>query len=434
MFSRELIQHPRMGGKAQLFFFIISVVLYICDVGTDIYVAVQYYRNAEWWWFGLTLAFTIIPVTVINIVAFVQIKLVWQSVIMLPRLLNNEPDIDISLISLCALFLSCSLCSSILFRFHEEFMQWKTKYLVNQPCGQNYRSCTCEHCKSYLEQKRNSANSAHRLAWLRYIETVTESAPQWCLQVYIMLRQWYFPWYTVLSTVLSLLSLAWSITTLEKARQAKNENRNYTRMSKVVFLIWQLSFLVSRLSAIVYCAYILRYYVFIFIGTHWVLLFIALVMVQRLEFRIANTNIKQSFIRRLFSIFFFTYPLLFNVSEPLQYFYFINNLKRFNLIMNIVLAVHNILMLVVSLTVSVFDVSHEDIMKPIAIPCVLGGLMLGTFFCIVYYKMCPTTETNNDIGTIQERNIKVQRILEHRKNQAVAAVLRLDTAQGIGNT
>lgn len=249
-----------------------------------------------------------------------------------------------------------------------------------------------------------------------------------------MLRQWYFPWYTVLSTVLSLLSLAWSITTLEKARQAKSENRNYTLMCTVVFLIWQLSFLVSRLSAIVYCAYILRYCVFIFIGTHWVLLCIVLAIVQRLEFRRANTDIKQPFIRRLFSFFVFTYSLLFNASEPLQYFYFISNLKRYNLIMNIILAVHNVLMLVVSLTVSVSDVSHEDILKPIAMPCVLGGLVLGTFFYVVYYKICPITETNNDIETIQEKNIKVHRILEHRKNQAVAAVLRLDTGQGIRNT
>ena len=108
------------------------------------------------------------------------------------------------------------------------------------------------------------------LAKLRYLETITESAPQLCLQVYIMLRQWDFPTYTVVSSVLSLLSLAWSITTLEKERIEEEED--YKLSAAFVFLIWQLSTLVSRLSAIILFAYVFRYYVIIFLAAHWLLL------------------------------------------------------------------------------------------------------------------------------------------------------------------
>ena len=60
---------------------------------------------------------------------------------------------------------------------------------------------------------RSTCRAAHRswryfppylLAILRHIEKITESAPQLCLQVYIMLRQWSFPSYTVVPSVFSL--------------------------------------------------------------------------------------------------------------------------------------------------------------------------------------------------------------------------------------
>ena len=121
------------------------------------------------------------------------------------------------------------------------------------------------------------------LARLRYLETIAESAPQWCLQVYIMLRQWYFPSYTVVSTVLSLLSLAWSITTTEKQRKL-HEAEDHSSRAAVVFPIWQLSTLVSRLSAIVIVAYVFRYYVIVFLAVHWLLVTMAMLIIQRKKF------------------------------------------------------------------------------------------------------------------------------------------------------
>ena len=57
------------------------------------------------------------------------------------------------------------------------------------------------------------------LARLRYVETITENAPQLCLQVYIMLHQQYFPPSTVISSVLSLLALTWCITVVEEEKR-----------------------------------------------------------------------------------------------------------------------------------------------------------------------------------------------------------------------
>lgn len=341
-----------MKGKAKLSILIIGIVLYIFDIISDAYVAVQYYRTEQWWWFGLTLTFIIVPVTIVNIASFLRSDTLWQVI-----------DIEGAIKATCE---ACS-CSFIFLRFYEEILQWKETYMVHQPCGENCRSCSCPHCKPYLAQRRKSARSAYNLAWVLYIETVCESAPQWCLQVYIMLRQWYFPWYTVLSTAISLVALAWSITSLQKARQEKNENKNFNFLFSVVFLLWQVSFLISRLAAIVYCAYVLRYYVFVVIGINWLLVWIVI------KYELWRTSVDLNVITYLL----LAYPFVFNMSEPLQFYIFANNPRRQNVIMTTIFALVNILMLVLGAAVSVFDVQHEEKVKPIAIACVIGGLVLG---------------------------------------------------------
>ncbi len=356
-----------MRGIPKLLILISGLLFYILDLGSDIYVAVQYYRTGQWWWFILTVIFIIVPVSVINIAACLQTRI----------LSSDESDLPHEGVCWNATcLLTFGSCSSIIFRYMEEFMQWKSQYLDNSPCEQNCRSLTCVRCKIYLGQKEKSALSAYKLAWLSHIETVTESAPQWCLQVYIMLRQWHFPWYTLLSNVLSLLSLARSITVLEKARQKKNKNRNFKITSAVVFLTWQLSALVSRLSAIVFCAYVIRPYVFIFVISHWLLalLYHDLWFGDRFEWS------------DLFQFLLVNYPLFFNVSEPLLRHS--QNWKSSILKMSISVALQNILMLIVSNAISEPDVPHIDEIRPIAIYCVVGGLVIAFLFGIVYFKSC----------------------------------------------
>jgi hypothetical protein len=64
--------------------------------------------------------------------------------------------------------------------------------------GDNDKECICLGCKQYRVRITEYNESAYKLAWVRYAEALTESTPQWCLQIYIVLRQWDFPWLTVL--------------------------------------------------------------------------------------------------------------------------------------------------------------------------------------------------------------------------------------------
>ncbi|XP_028403505.1 XK-related protein 6-like [Dendronephthya gigantea] len=95
----------------------------------------------------------------------------------------------------------------------------------------------------------------------RYMEAMYESAPQWCLQVYIMLLKWEFPWYTILSTVFSLLGLTWSTIDLER-KILEDEYDNWLFL--VVSFLHELSGFISRLVVIAVFAYAFMPFFFVF--------------------------------------------------------------------------------------------------------------------------------------------------------------------------
>ena len=303
---------------------------------------------------------------IINIAACVQIEILKSEQNCLG--LNNRGSIRFLLYIL----------GPVVVRYIRELRQWKILNRDKSPCDTKCNDC--QQCNSYYEEKTKSAKSAYRMAWISHIETITESAPQWCLQVYIMLRQWYFPWYTMLSTGPSLLFITWSITALQTAQKRKNDD-GFTYCSVLVFFIWQLAALVSRLSGIVLCAYALKQYVFVVAIGHWILAMLYYDWWFTDKFECKN----------LFKFLYQNYPTFFNASEPLLR---VNDQKWKTAIikMNITLAIQNILMLIIFIAVSECDdvVLHAKEIKPIALSCVLGELAAGTIFCFVYFRLQPT--------------------------------------------
>ncbi|CAB4022125.1 XK-related 6 [Paramuricea clavata] len=298
-----------MGKILQRLSLLVGLALYLFDYGSDIYVAVQYGENNEFWWFWMTIGFIGIPSIIVNITAIVQ-------------LVN---------------YLTCIaavLQLSIVGRYIEAFV-------------------SLEHKRIYL------------LAMLRYLETIMESAPQWCLQVYIMLRQWYFPSYTVVSSVFSLLSLAWSITTLEKER-ATHEDRGFETCETIFFLMGQLFTLISRLSAIVLFAYVFRYYVIIFLAIHWLLLVVIIFQIQRR----GGESFEKSLLLSLLAAF----PSLFHVSKTVIP---TKNPKAEMIVGYIFIVLENIIMVTLSLTIEMPGVSHMDVLMPIAVSFLVAGSILS---------------------------------------------------------
>lgn len=91
------------------------------------------------------------------------------------------------------------LLTSLVSRYIEEFIHWKRRYLDNPRCEGGEENCSCPKCVDYREVLKESKDSTYNIAWLHYLETIAESAPQLCLQVYIMLVHRDLHWLTVIS-------------------------------------------------------------------------------------------------------------------------------------------------------------------------------------------------------------------------------------------
>ena len=312
-----LYERLQIGKNLRRLSLIVGLMLYLFDYGSDIYVAIQYRKNNEDWWFGLTICLIVVPSIIVNMTAIIQFAHSWKSLWAILQL-------------------------SIVVRYTETL-------------------------------KSPSPSCIYTLARLRYLETLVESAPQWCLQVYIMLRQWSFPSYTVVSTALSFLSLAWSITTLEKERKL-HEMKSFNFCAGFLFLIWQLSTLVSRLSAIVIVAYVFRYYVIVFLAVHWLLVTMTMLLIQRKEW-----NCGESFIFSCLA----GYPSLFHALKTVLPTASPNCEMIVSLAYIIAENVGCILLLFLAHPNS--DVQHMDVLKPILILCIAAGTDSSFIFFNIYY-------------------------------------------------
>ena len=221
-----------MKGKKELFLLVLGLGLFIFDMVSDCYVAYQYKRTDKDTWFGWTLVFIIVPHYVITLMAMYQMKD------------GFKLKID------CVLGLFYALFFFIFARFKEEFNQWKRTFLDNSPCEEYDYKCSCPQCTQHRVALSECRKSAYRFAWIRYVEVYLESTPQLCLQVYIMLNNWSFPWYTVLSATVALLSLAFGHTALEKARLA-NDGHDFSKKATFLYFVSQLFVLTPRLFAII---------------------------------------------------------------------------------------------------------------------------------------------------------------------------------------
>ena len=357
---------------------LVGLMLYLFDYCSDIYVAYRYWQNGDIWWYGLTVGFIVVPSIIVNTKAFIELVDYWSC-------------------------LAATLQLSIVVR--------------------------------YVETMRVPDSSRiYSLAKLRYLETITESAPQWCLQSYIMLRQWKFPTYTVVSIVLSLLSLAWSITSLEKARcdKRREETANWTiryeessssrrrddsqsqittfleptipelRREKfnvyygLCFLMWQLCTLISRLPAIAMFMYVFRQYVFILLGIHY--------LIQAAEILIIQVALEHKFCPSLLWSLLASFPTLFHASQTV----FLTAKPRIEMIVGYILIVlETIAMVILSLTFEMPDAPHMDVLKPITIGLITGGLTFSVIFAVNLYCFLSTIQNNDPCTTVLCRRSEI---------------------------
>ena len=418
-----------MKGKTSLLVLVMSFTLYVMDIISDIYVAFQYYKNGEVWWCGITLAFVFLPHIIINTcAAYINVNFLWMST-------RNS-------------FLMWIFQISILASFKQEFTRWKREHWKSRKNTRDESVDPDMHSTRYEQHSADVTLTMHH-TFLCLAEAFSESAPQCCLQNYIMIRQWNFPWYTVLSTILSLISLAWRITSLETsckncewARSTCDQSSQrmsvshssvtqdcqgveaqqtyfFPKISLVVFLVAHLCLLVSRLTALVIFAYVFRYYVFIIVGVHWLIVFTAICMGKKFD---------QSKLTLILNASLRAYPMVFCLSSSIAKISFrkkiSENFRAFVFLFYGIFILENASMVLLA----VFgEAVYINFLAKITLPLVFVGFTLGGLSLLLYYRCCHpgkiTREHNVEstpcTGTSLLKGSKHKMVIKHLKNYFV---------------
>ena len=241
-----------MGAKLQITSLTFGFLLYILDVGSDVYVAFRYYKNGQTTYFIAAVVLGAPPIIIVNIYATFCLRSQWKIV-------------------KCFLFIThlamVKLFFDELFRCKEE-----NEHSHN---GKHFSKCDCYECKL-----RFKASIKYTLEYtmVRYMEAFAEAAPQWCFQVMVLRHNGGpYPWYAIASIALSFVSMLWSIYCLEKAywinwRVEQNlKPATFPKSSAILFLVWQTLLLLSRcLTFVILPRFVTVFYIVII---HWSVIF-----------------------------------------------------------------------------------------------------------------------------------------------------------------
>lgn len=240
--TRKLSQ----GEKADVldsFIAIISILTFLADIGTDILAAHQYFVKSHWSWFGLTVLFIVIP------------SIVMQS-------------------------LSCK------WYFDDYGKQpWWSKLLhicqlgPIQRYSQAFWSGLRTNCmtKIDMEDFNDYLTNWRDVTMLRLIEAFLESAPQVVLQLYILSVvdheiQWDKDWITILSVLLSITSLGWSIVSYTHALRLSAKDKGLSVCGYTFQVTYRLCMVASRVVALVLFATQFEWVVFVVCFVHWIVM------------------------------------------------------------------------------------------------------------------------------------------------------------------
>ena len=172
---------------------------------------------------------------------------------------------------------------------------------------------------------------------------------------------------------LSLLSLTWSTTSLEKARR-HDKKAPFGITVGFCFVLWQFFTLTSRLSVIVMLAHVFRGYVFIFLGIHCFLQSLILFILQIVRKKTILHSLSLSLLASVLTIF--------HVSEIVHPTKYPTTATGYYIILS-----ENIAMMLALLR-ELPNAPHMDVLEPIAIAVIMFGSLISYLLSGVILVIC----------------------------------------------
>uniref|UniRef100_A0A2K6AGV1 XK-related protein n=2 Tax=Mandrillus leucophaeus TaxID=9568 RepID=A0A2K6AGV1_MANLE len=253
---------------------VLALLVFFGDVGTDLWLALDYYRKGDYGYFGLTLFFVLVPSLLVQSLSFrwfVQdytgggLGAVEGLSSRGPPMMGAAYGAAVSATPgaqrLCRL--SVWIWQSVihLLQMGQVWRYIRTMYLGIQSQRRK------EHQRRFYWAMMYEYADVNML---RLLETFLESAPQLVLQLCIMIQKNSAETLPCVSSATSLMSLAWVLASYHKLlRDSRDDKKSMSYRGAVIQLFWRLFTISSRVISFALFASIFQLYFGIFVVVHW---------------------------------------------------------------------------------------------------------------------------------------------------------------------
>ncbi|KAG7469156.1 hypothetical protein MATL_G00125980 [Megalops atlanticus] len=212
-------------------FTVVGVCAYLFDVGSDLWVAVEFYLHGDFFWFGLVVSFMALPSLVVQMFSWFWFKYDrelegFKAQTSAEKIVfGGEGRLKLSLLHAFQLGFLLRHISAV----EQGFWVW---WLGSQ-------------AMEYV------VYVTHDLSMLRLIEAFCESAPQLTLMLYIMLRTNQARTVQYVSVVASATSIASSVAMYHRSLRSFLPDKDKQGWgSSVVYFLWNLLLITPRMAAL----------------------------------------------------------------------------------------------------------------------------------------------------------------------------------------
>ncbi|MBN3283552.1 XKR7 protein, partial [Polyodon spathula] len=261
------IQYRHAGKRYSLLdccWVLCAMLVFFSDGATDLWLAVDYYLKRDYWWFGLTLVFVVVPSVVVQVLSFRWFVYDYSD--------SNSSSGAAAAAASSGSRSGPQTCCRVCMWFFQSIIHilqlgqvWRYLRALYLGVQSRWRS-EHERCHFHWRMMFESAD----INMLRLLETFLKSAPQLVLQLSVMIQRNQVEPLQGLSASASLVALAWVIASYQKVlRDSRDDKMSLSYKAVIIQILWHLFTIGARTIAFALFVSVFQLYFGIFIVTHW---------------------------------------------------------------------------------------------------------------------------------------------------------------------